>query len=231
MAKKSIVLTKKELVMQVMDMEEQNFSIKEYKDFIKKVYDVKVVENGETFVEGYRSIFKIEECFRAVDYCDSVLLKFVGQLDSFGTKDLNRYKWIVEHSEKICNAMMHNFDNNLKNEEFMSQVREYKVAKIATDNVKKLSKLKIDIRIMNKLHKSKNYKMEGMSYSDCEQMLADQKAVLAEHPYTPQAKFAGLYHDGVCYNKNKLEKYVRNLDSVKNTIRDVENNKKDTKTK
>ncbi len=231
MAKKTRVLTKNELIMKVMDMSEQTFSLKEYKDFIKKSYSINVVENGETYVEGYRSIFKIEDCFTAIDFCDSVLLKFAGDLASLNVKDLSRYKWIVEHSEKICNAMMNNFDRNLNNEKFMSYVREYKVAKIASDNIKKLSKMKNDIHLMNKLNKSKDYKLSGLTYSDCEQMLADQKAVLAEHPYTTQVKFAGIYHQGVCDNKNRLEKYVLNLNSVKIQVREVENSKKNTKTK
>lgn len=220
-----------ETLMQTMDFSKQNFSIKEYKEFIEKTYNVKVAEQDDICVDGYRNILNSTLCFRVVDFCDSVLLKFAGDVESFNPKELMQYKWILEHSEKICNTMMKNYDDNLNNEKFAMQAHEFRVTKTASDNVEKLTKLKTDIRIMKFINKDENIKFGGLTYSECEQQLAEQKEVLAKHPYTTQSVFAGMYHKSVCDNKKRLENYTRNICSVKNHVRDIEKSRTDARAK
>lgn len=217
-----------EILMQTMDFAKQNFSIKEYKTFIEKAYSIKVNEQDDICVEGYRSILNNSLCFRVVDFCDSVLLKFVGDLESFDNKELMQYKWILAHSEKICDTMMKNYNDNLNNEKFVKCAREYEVTKTASDKVEELTKLKANMHFMKLLNKDENFKLEGLTYSECEQQLAEQKTVLAEHPYTTQSVFAGMYHKSVCDNKNRLENYTRNICSVKNHIKDIEKSRVDS---
>lgn len=228
MAKKTKVFTQNEIIMQIGDFSRQHFSISEYYDFIKKYCNVDVVESGETLVKGYKNIVNIEKCFSVVDFCDGVLLKFVADLKLLDQKDIEKYKKIVTHSGKICNAMMKNYYDNLNNAVFVSQVRECSIAKSASANIESLTNLKNNLRAMNALNRidAKEYKS---ALSDCNKKLLNEKATLEKHPYTPTVKFAGIYYNGLCSNKNKLEGYVKNLNNVKRQVKEVEKGGKETK--
>lgn len=209
----------KDIAMYSADFSKHDFTLSEYVDFINRHFAKQVTVSIDNDF-GVKTVVDVDKHIRQIDFCDSVLLKFVDQIEQMNADQFNLYKEVLAYTSKISKSISKCFSANFRNEKFLQSVKCYEKGVSAASEYLKATNALSCIKRWNSM--GDDYVFDGRDKKYYEDMLKKAKLDIVKYPVNPANKLNFLKHESMKKQDWRLKAYTSNIKAVSSRVKSVE---------